>query len=235
MHVIRELQGEPAVSAEEQIELARRLGVRLGRPAAEAGTYGGPPAPARRGPSRPLRVLGDVSEHEFGVSLPLDSEGFWRMRSACGEVAGPLLDGLKRSASEVGRSSGGLIEAHVEGDVPAEPEPLQEEDDMRRVEFDRGSASRLSTSIVSWSSWEARRVGTRWPGRARWAVGAVCQKIIGRPLARPGLGLVKTICERLLRPRSSTRSIAARRRWQWRTPTASTTSASGGHSSSGWQ
>lgn len=51
------------------------------------------------------------------------------------EVAGPVLERLKRGASEVGRSSGGLIEAHVESDVPAEPEPLQEEDDMRRVEF----------------------------------------------------------------------------------------------------
>jgi hypothetical protein len=51
------------------------------------------------------------------------------------EIAGPLLERLKRSAGEVGRSSGGLIEAHVEGDVAAEPAPLQEDDDMLRVEF----------------------------------------------------------------------------------------------------
>jgi hypothetical protein len=48
---------------------------------------------------------------------------------------GPLMERLQRSAGEVGRSSGGLIEAHVEGDVPAEPAPLQEGEDMRRVEF----------------------------------------------------------------------------------------------------
>ena len=51
------------------------------------------------------------------------------------EAMGPLLDGLKRSAGDLGRSSGGLIEADVESEVPAEPEPLQEDDDMRRVDF----------------------------------------------------------------------------------------------------
>jgi hypothetical protein len=135
--------------------------------------------------------LGGVSEHEFGVSLPLDGDGFLRRECptcerefkwlhseaegadddaepdvlaggyfcpycavqspdgswwtkpqlelveavAAREVLGPELERLGRSADKVGRSSGGLIEARVKGELPEEPEPLQEEDDMRRVGF----------------------------------------------------------------------------------------------------
>src|SRR5450631_902092 len=69
-------------------------------------------------------------------------------------------------------------------------------------------------------------------GRACLRVRADCQKTASRPRA-----LVKTIWERLSRPRSRTRSMAAPRRTQDRRPTRSTRSGVSGHSSAGigWQ
>jgi polyphosphate kinase len=81
---------------------------------------------------------------------------------------------------------------------------------------------------------EARRPGTRTPGRAALAVRGDCQKITSRPRVR-----VNTSWERCSRARSSTRSMAAPRRRQERTGTCSSTSAlagGSGHSpAAGWQ
>ena len=49
------------------------------------------------------------------------------------EVLGPEVEKLERS---LGKSSGGLIEAKLEYELPDEPEPLTEDDDMRRVDFE---------------------------------------------------------------------------------------------------
>jgi hypothetical protein len=51
------------------------------------------------------------------------------------EFVGPELDRLSRSVRDIGSSSDGLIEATFEAELPEEPAPLREEDDMRRVEF----------------------------------------------------------------------------------------------------
>ncbi|HEX2118652.1 MAG TPA: hypothetical protein VHF91_05685 [Acidimicrobiales bacterium] len=78
---------------------------------------------------------------------------------------------------------------------------------------------------------DARRVGTRSPGRALRVVLAVCQKMASRPF----LSLAKTSCERFSRARARTRSTAGPRRTQERTSTSSTTSGSSGHPSARWQ
>ncbi|MGH9222838.1 MAG: hypothetical protein ACRD2W_03325 [Acidimicrobiales bacterium] len=78
---------------------------------------------------------------------------------------------------------------------------------------------------------DARRVGTRSPGRARRVVRAVCQKMA----SRPDFSLVNTSWERFSRDRARTRSTADPRRTHERTPTSSTISGSAGHPSARWQ
>lgn len=51
------------------------------------------------------------------------------------ELVGPLVERLGQGARRLGDSSGGLIQARVEADLPDEPEQLTEEDDMSRVDF----------------------------------------------------------------------------------------------------
>lgn len=54
---------------------------------------------------------------------------------AAREVLGPEMKKLERSLRNIGKSSGGLIDASLEYDLPDEPEPLIEDDDMRRIDF----------------------------------------------------------------------------------------------------
>lgn len=51
------------------------------------------------------------------------------------EVMGPEIKKLERSMRHVGKNSGGLIEANLDYQLPDAPEPLTEDDDMRRVVF----------------------------------------------------------------------------------------------------
>lgn len=51
------------------------------------------------------------------------------------ELFAPEMEKLARSLGDLGRSSGGLIEASVQYEVPDEEDPLTEADDMRRVDF----------------------------------------------------------------------------------------------------
>jgi hypothetical protein len=53
------------------------------------------------------------------------------------ELIEPGLDHLEREIKRLNRSSGGFlaIEARLERDEPEEPPPLEETDDMRRVDF----------------------------------------------------------------------------------------------------
>lgn len=51
------------------------------------------------------------------------------------EVLGPEIKKLERSLRGLGESSGGLIDAKLEYEMPDEPEPLTEDDDMRHVDF----------------------------------------------------------------------------------------------------
>ncbi len=50
-------------------------------------------------------------------------------------ILGPAIKKLGRTIEDVGRRSGGLIQASVEYDKPEEADPLTEDDDMRRVDF----------------------------------------------------------------------------------------------------
>jgi hypothetical protein len=54
---------------------------------------------------------------------------------AAREVIGPQMKKLERSIGGLGKSSGGLIEGKLDYEPPDEPEPLTEDDDMRRVDF----------------------------------------------------------------------------------------------------
>ena len=57
-------------------------------------------------------------------------EGF-----AAREVLGPEIKKLQSALGDVGTNSGGLIEPKLDYELPPEPEPLSEDDDMRRVDF----------------------------------------------------------------------------------------------------
>jgi hypothetical protein len=50
------------------------------------------------------------------------------------EFLGPLMDEMKRSFSGLNRPDS-MIKVSVTGDAPQQPEPLSEQDDMRRVDF----------------------------------------------------------------------------------------------------
>jgi hypothetical protein len=54
---------------------------------------------------------------------------------AAREVLGPEIKNLAQSIGAVGKGSGGLIRATLDYELPDEPEPLTEDDDMRRVDF----------------------------------------------------------------------------------------------------
>lgn len=57
------------------------------------------------------------------------------MHSVLGrEVIAPEMEKLKRTIEGVNRP-GGLIEASLDYEVPDEPQPLSDDDDMRRVDF----------------------------------------------------------------------------------------------------
>jgi hypothetical protein len=50
------------------------------------------------------------------------------------EFLGPLMDEMKRSFSGLNRPDS-MIKVSVTGDSPQRPEPLSEQDDMRRIDF----------------------------------------------------------------------------------------------------
>ncbi len=52
------------------------------------------------------------------------------------EVIGPMLDDFSRDLKNIGHQSGGMIDFTVTRDDAEEMEPLVEEDDMRRVDFE---------------------------------------------------------------------------------------------------
>ncbi|HVL28400.1 MAG TPA: hypothetical protein VM390_09655 [Acidimicrobiales bacterium] len=89
----------------------------------------------------------------------------------------------------------------------------------------------MSITTSSTAQPEARRVGTRMPGRAWRVVRALCQKIASRPVR----SRVNTSWERFSLARASTRSTAGPRRTHERTSTSSTTSAPSGQPSARWQ
>lgn len=52
------------------------------------------------------------------------------------EVVGPAMRDFGKSLGHIAQSSGGLIRADVKGpEIPAESDPLTEQEDMRRVSF----------------------------------------------------------------------------------------------------
>jgi hypothetical protein len=99
---------------------------------------------------RPSEDADDESEHEHPASgyfcpycaVQSPDDSWWTKAQldfvqAIGarEVLGPELKRLAQSAQGLGRASGGSIEARVEAELPDEPDPLQEQDDMRRIDF----------------------------------------------------------------------------------------------------
>ncbi len=52
------------------------------------------------------------------------------------EVLGPMLKDFNRDLRKIGRRSGGLISVSADYDGPDPMEPLTEDDDMRRVDFE---------------------------------------------------------------------------------------------------
>jgi hypothetical protein len=52
------------------------------------------------------------------------------------EALGPVLEGLGRNLSDLGSRSGGLLSAHIEYEAPEKLDPLTEDNDMRRVDFE---------------------------------------------------------------------------------------------------
>jgi hypothetical protein len=51
-------------------------------------------------------------------------------------IVGPALQDFGNSIKDLGRRSGGFLQATVEYDEPKEADPLTEDDDMKRVDFD---------------------------------------------------------------------------------------------------
>lgn len=56
-------------------------------------------------------------------------------RLVASRVVGPMLEKFADDVRSIGRHSRGIVRAEVTHDVPAEPEPLTEVDDMTRVDF----------------------------------------------------------------------------------------------------
>jgi len=95
-----------------------------------------------------LHSDGDASEEEpdSGYFCPYCAVqapgGAWFTKAQADHIAGvgaheflgPLLDEMKRSFGGLNRPDS-MIKVSVTGDTPPRPEPLSEQDDMRRVDF----------------------------------------------------------------------------------------------------